>query len=406
MLVLSKPATYALELTARCNNRCVGCSNVYRDARNAEVMPAATWATLIDAFADAAVHIRLTGGEPTLHPEFFEILEVATSYDAWTTVFTNGRWSEPARFVTRLQNWPHLAGLLISVHGARASNHEAFNGVQGSFDETIANVRLAVERGITVAVSTVITHRNYDQVREVVGLARSLGASHVAFNRYLGPELPGIEPSREELRVAIEAIETLRKADAPVQYGVGIPQCFMRNGSEGCLAGVAYVSIDPSGRVRPCAHSPTVVGSLRDASLEEIWQGEAMNVWRGLMPAACTTCAAYTDCHGGCRAVQELRSNGRDPLRDDPLHVYQPPEEIYEVPANVRPVARVRLRREDFGYTVLGEHGFLPVAPEAKQVIDACDGTQTFGELAVRLSDKALNLLGEMWQLGMLDSAR
>jgi radical SAM protein with 4Fe4S-binding SPASM domain len=368
-------------------------------------MPAATWVALIDTFADAAVHLRLTGGEPTLHPEFFEILKAATSHRAWVTVFTNGRWGEPASFVTRLRDWPRLAGLLISVHGARPSSHEAFNGVTGSFDETVTNVRLAVEHGVTVALSTVITHRNWDELDAVVELADSLGTSHVAFNRYLGPALPGIEPSREELRAAVETIETLRETSAPAKYGVGIPQCFTPNSSQGCLAGVAYVSVDPWGSIRPCAHSPTVVGSLQEASIEEIWHGDVMNAWRALMPSDCTTCAAYSVCHGGCRAVQELRSNGRDPLRGEPLESYKPSDEIYEIPVNVRPVARVRLRREDFGYTVLGDHGFLPVAPEAKHVIDACDGHQTFGELAVCFGEEEMNLLGEMWQLGMLEPA-
>lgn len=403
MLVLSKPATYALELTSQCNNRCPGCSNVYSDGRTADAMSAATWTALIDRFADAAVHVRLTGGEPTLHPEFFEILEAATSHEAWVTVFTNGRWANPERFVTRLQDWPHLAGLLISVHGAQSTSHEAFNGVTGSFAETVANVRLATERGVTVALSTVLTHRNWNEVREVVEMARSLDASHVAFNRYLGPELPGIEPSREELRAAIETIETLYQEEAPVKYGVGIPQCFMRNGSQGCLAGVAYVSIDPWGKVRPCAHSPTVVGSLHEAALEEIWHGEAMNAWRALMPEACTSCAAYADCHGGCRAVQELRQNGRDPLRGKPLGHYQRAEEIYEVPADVRPQARVRLRRESFGYALLGEQGVVPVTAEAVPVIEACDGTATFAQLADRFGEPGLNLLGELWTLGMLE---
>ncbi len=403
MLVLSKPATYALELTAQCNNRCAGCSNVYRADRAPEVLSAATWAAFIDGFADAAVHLRLTGGEPTLHPEFFEILEAATSYEAWVTVFTNGRWTDPERFAKRLREWPRLAGLLISVHGARSTSHEAFNGVPGSFAETVANVRLAVDHGVTVALSTVITHRNWKELHEVVELARSLDASHVAFNRYLGPTLPGIEPSREELRAAIETIETLRKDGAPAKYGVGIPQCFLPNGSQGCLAGVAYVSIGPWGNVRPCAHSPTVVGSLHEASLEEIWHGEAMEAWRALMPAACTTCAAYSECHGGCRAVQELRQSGRDPLREEPLDEYVRPVETFEVPADVRPQARVRLRREPFGYAVLGEHGVVPVTRAAAPVIEACDGTATFAQLAERFGAPGLNLLGELWSLGMLE---
>jgi radical SAM protein with 4Fe4S-binding SPASM domain len=402
LLILSHPATFALELTSQCNNRCPGCSNVYRDERAPDTLSAAAWSAFLDSFGDGAVQLRLTGGEPTLHPEFYGILEAATAHHAWVTVFTNGRWRDPQEFVARLKGRPRLAGLLVSLHGAQPATHEAFANVPGAFVETVDNIRLAVAHGITVAISTVITHRNWNDLPAIVELAGSLGASHVAFNRYLGSPLPGIEPSREELRAAIESIETLRHAGAPVKYGVGIPQCFTLNGSQGCLAGVAYVSIDPWGNVRPCAHSPTVIGSLQEDSLEEIWHGDKMNAWRALMPSDCTTCAAYSDCHGGCRAIQELRVDGRDPLRGAPLQEYQPAPEIYEVPVDVRPLASVRLRRERFGYTVLGEHGFIPVAHEAKRVIEACDGSLTFGELAVRFGEGGLNLLGEMWELGML----
>jgi len=97
---------YALEVTPACNSRCPGCSNVYATDRTpSSPLSASTWEALLAPFAPEAVQIRLTGGEPTLHPEFFRILEAATSYDAWVTVFT-----------------------------------------------------LAVENGITVALSTIITH--------------------------------------------------------------------------------------------------------------------------------------------------------------------------------------------------------------------------------------------------------
>jgi AdoMet-dependent heme synthase len=403
--ILSRPATFALELTSQCNNRCVGCSNVYHDARTTQVMSAASWADLLSSFADDAVHIRLTGGEPTLHPDFFAILETATAYRAWVTIFTNGRWQDPQTFVERVRGWPRLAGLLISLHGAHPASHEAFTGVPGSFAETVQNIRLAVDRGIIVALSTVLTHHSWNEVRDVVGFVDTLGIDHVAFNRFLGAPIEGVNPHPDELRAALQTIEELRHVGAPVKYGVGIPQCFMPNSSQGCLAGVAYVSIDPWGRVRPCAHSPTVVGSLRSDSLDTIWHGEAMNTWRDLMPAECPSCAAYTDCHGGCRAVIELRKDHRDPLRGVPLTTYNPPPETHELPADIRPIANLRLRHESFGYVALGEYEILPVSADARSVIMACDGSATFAQLAARFGQPGLDLLGDLWYRGMLRPA-
>ncbi len=360
---------------------------------------------LLSTCIPEAVKIGLTGGEPTLHPEFFHILEAATSYDAWVTVFTNGRWRNPAQFVRRLGNWPNLSGLLVSLHGARPASHEAFSQVPGSFHETIANIRLAVENGITVTLSTVITHQNYDELSTIVALGQRLNVHHMVFNRYLGRSLPAIEPTLEEMSSAVARIETLIQAGAPVKYGIGLPQCFARNGSEGCLAGVAYVSIDPWGNVRPCAHSPTVIGSLHEFSMQELWHSDAMNAWRALMPSECPTCAAYSVCHGGCRAVQELRPDGRDPLRGEPLSKYAPPPEIHELPADARPCIDVRIRPEPFGYALLGQGHVVPVSAEARTVIDACDGSASFAELATYFGQAGVDLLGELWELGMLKAA-
>lgn len=405
MNILSLPAIYWLELTSACNNRCPGCGNVYAAERGPQPMPASVWEELLAGFGPEAAQIRLSGGEPTLHPEFFRILDAADSYDARVAIFTNGRWSDPKGFVRRLRDRHQPGGLLVSLHGASASSHEAFTRVRGSFDETVANIRLAVENGIRVSLSTIITRRSWDELEEVVELAGRLGVHHVAFNRYLGRPLPAIEPTSGQMRWAVWRIEELLRDGAPVKYGIGLPQCFEANSSGGCLAGVAYAAVDPWGNVRPCAHSPSVAGSLRRSSLADVWHSEAMNAWRGLMPAECTACAAYAVCHGGCRAVQELRPGRRDPLRNAPLAEYNPASRVRELPADARPRAALRLRPEVFGYALLGQGQVVPVGDGARALIEACDGSATFAQLADLFGPEAVDLLGELWERGMLEAA-
>jgi len=404
MLVLSAPAIYSLELTSACNNNCPGCSNVYAE-RTRPPLSASIWETWLASLAPEAVRIRLTGGEPTLHPGFFRILDAATSYDAWVTIFTNGRWANPSRFVRRLLGRSRLSGLLVSLHGACAESHEAFTRTAGSFDETVTNVRRAIDVGVRVAISTIITRYNWDELEAVAALGQEWGVDHVAFNRYLGSPLPDVEPTVENMRSAMARVARLVQEGAPVRYGIGLPQCFALNESEGCPAGVAYAVVDPWGNLRPCAHSPTVIGSLRERSLAELWHSPEMDAWRALMPPECTTCAAYAVCHGGCRAIQELRPDGRDPLRRAPLAEYAPPRSVRELPADVRPRAALRMRLESFGYALLGQGQVLPVRAEARPVIEACDGRATFAELAARFGQGGLDLLGELWELGMLDPA-
>lgn len=403
MFVLSWPAIYSLELTPVCQNRCPGCSNVYRDVRRPAPTDAATWERWLAEFGPEAVQIRLTGGEPTLHPEFARILAAATSYDAWVSVFTNGRWHNPERFVAGLRGWPRFSGLLISLHGARPESHEAFSGVPGSFAETLSNIRLAVAEGIPVALSTVITRQSWNELADMAALARTLGVQHVAFNRYLGRPDRRLEPTLGQFRAATQIIDSMIAAGEPVKYGIGMPQCFQINNSEGCLAGVAYVAVDPWGRVHPCAHSPSMIGSLRERSLFDLWHSPAMDAWRALMPTECTGCAAYSTCHGGCRAVPELRADRRDPLRRQPMVAFDPPLPRHALPADGRPRAQVRLRPESFGYAALGRGQVLPVHTGARPVIEACDGNLTLDELTARYGSGGLELVGELWEAGMVD---
>lgn len=398
MHILSWPAIYALELTPACNNRCPGCSNIYSPARRPAATDAATWERWLVEFGPEAVQIRLTGGEPTLHPEFLYILAAATAYGAQVTVFTNGRWPDPAMLVKRLPGWPQLSGLLISLHGARAESHEAFSRVAGSFDETVANIRLAIGAGIPVALSTIITRHSWQELEAVAELGQRLGVQHVAYNRYLGMPDGNLEPTQTQMRSAARTIETMISAGVAVKYGIGMPQCFRRNSSEGCLAGVAYVAVDPWGRVHPCAHSPSFIGSLYETPLRELWRSPEMAAWRELMPAECTDCAAYAACHGGCRAVQELRPDRRDPLRGASLAVYRAKSAPRELPAAGRPRLTARLRAEAFGYAVLGRGQVVPVRADALSVIEACDGRVTCGELASRFGQAGLDLLGELWE--------
>jgi len=410
MLVLSTPVHYVLELTPACNNRCPGCSNVYARARREghsgrarhKPLDAAGWQRVLEIIGPEATQIKLSGGEPTLHPEFPTILDAATSYDAAVTLFTNGRWRQPTQLITLLRHRPGLAGLLISLHGARPESHEAFTRVRGSFDETVTNIHRAIEAGLAVATSTVITRHNWQEIEAIVELAQELGADHATFSRYLGPPSPELEPEPEQLLAAVRRVEALKEAGKAVKFGTCVPQCFARNSSSGCLAGVAYAAIDPWGRLRPCAHSPTVAGSLLEHPLAEVWHGPTMRTWRERIPSDCLECAALPTCHAGCRALPELRPDRRDPLIICPLTEAPASRPVHRLPASGRPVAAFRLRKESFGYAVLGQGQAVPVSAAARPLLDACNGQATFAELEGRYGLDSLALLGELLFRGLI----
>jgi len=407
--VLSAPALFTLELTPLCNGRCPGCFNVFEDRHTLDdscVYPpplaSEQWRVILDRLAPHAHRFKLTGGEPTLHPEFSRIVAHIRELGTSLTVFTNGRWPDPERVLDALARTTNLVGLLVSLHGAHAASHETFTDVPGSFDETIANIRRAVAAGISVTLSAVLHRGNLDELTEIVALAEALGTDHVVFNRYLGPPVPEIAITEAQLIQAAHTIDAMREQGQPVTFGVCIPQCFTLSSSTGCLAGVASCTIDPWGNLRPCNHSPLVAGNLLSGTLEEAWWSPEMERFRQATPAACHTCAAFPTCHGGCRALaMELGLSG-DPLMVDPLHEFGPPPPI-RMGRNWHPLRRFEVREESFGLVLMRGNALLAVRPEASPILDLLDGTRTLGEFEREFDPGALSLIGELFRRNLID---
>lgn len=317
-----KPLFFFLELTPSCNNRCPGCSNVFAQDRTPAPLSAAEWKEVIDNLAPHVGWLKLTGGEPTLHPQFQEIVAHISRLDIPFTLFTNGRWPEPESLIAFLLGIPQLNGLLVSLHGPDAPAHEAFTGVVGSFAETVTNIRRATKAGFLVSTSTVVTRHSANRVDEMIALAAELGASHAVFNRYIGPSLPGIEAGPAQEIWALQQVEkriTHRPESLTVRLGTPLPHCFLSADGNGCLAGIAFCTVDPWGNVRPCNHAPLLCGNLLEQPIEEIWHGPAISHWRNLVPELCWQCGELSRCHGGCRADALLRGLNHDPLMREPL---------------------------------------------------------------------------------------
>lgn len=401
ILTLSAPVLYALELTPACTNRCAGCFNVFSN-RSMPPLPLDCWQDILARIRPHAHRLKLTGGEPTLYPEFAGLVALLDRWEMRFSLFTNARWTNPAHIVRVLAASTAFCGLLVSLHGATAQAHEAFSGSVGSFAEAVANIRHAVNAGLPVALSTVIHRHNLAQLEQMPALCAELGADHVSFNRYLGPSVPEIEPRPDELKDAILRIEKMREQGLRVKLGNCVPHCFVASSSVGCLAGVAYCTIDPWGNLRPCNHSPTQCGNLLQESVESIWQGRAMEQWRARIPADCHRCAAFGQCHGGCHAQAELLSLPTDPLMGAPLAACASLSRV-ELDANRCPLAACEIRQESFGYVLLRGNRLAPLATDDLPIVQACDGKTPLHVMNARFGQRGLQVIYALYRQGLLD---
>lgn len=124
--------------------------------------------------------VKLTGGEPLMHPAIDEILEHIRLENLRLTVETNGLLCTPglAKKIRACKN-PFVS---VSLDGANANTHEWIRGVEGSFEAAKEGIRNLVNVGLRPQIIMSVMRRNQDQMESIVRLAESLGAGSVKFN--------------------------------------------------------------------------------------------------------------------------------------------------------------------------------------------------------------------------------
>lgn len=221
-----------LHLTYTCPERCSFCSEEHRMQwfREYDVTWGRVARTLRDHAGRGVRNLHITGGEPTIHPRFIDVLVLAKKLGMRTSVGTIGTMLSREEFAQRAL--PHLDEALFSLHGPNAEVHDGLTRSAGSFDRVCRALRLAFElkpafRGY---VNTVVTAQNIDVLPDTVALAAELGAQLIVVSN-MTPEGLGAE-NYEQLVVPLAKLaEVLPRVpahagDAIVRF-FGTPMCVL-----------------------------------------------------------------------------------------------------------------------------------------------------------------------------------
>lgn len=399
----SAPISYAVEITYQCNNACSGCANVLERHRHRFL---SDWKSLFDQIAPPeqrmkyAELIRITGGEPTLHHEFSQIIAYVDTFGIPHATFTNGLWRNPQAVVSTFAKCQNFIGALISLHGSTAAAHAAFtDNHEATFEEVCANIRRAADSGLEVFTNTVLTKFSCEQIEEMIALSQKLGATYTVFNRYLGKPHPN-EPAEEQLRQAIRLIERLQHDGVPCRIGDCVPYCFEKNSTLGSNGGIEHCVISPLGDVRPENLTSYTFGNIFEESIEDIWSSEKIQWYRQQIPSNCLDCVALPHCRGGCRSMMVEYALANDPLMKAPIHESLDNIELHP---DFRPLPFFNLRQEAFGYLLVRLNWSIPVSFEAKPLIDAINERETLSELYSQFGDDALDFIGYLAKQRFID---
>jgi radical SAM protein with 4Fe4S-binding SPASM domain len=401
LYVPKTPTTYTLELTSHCNNTCVGCGNVF--PRNLGEMPLERWTTLLDLLRPHAVNIRVTGGEPTLHPQFPQIIQAIDRLNVPFVLFSNGVWQNRQEIIQVLLDCRNLDGVLISLHGQDGPSHRQFVK-RDSFEETVKSIREATQAGLLVNTNTVLTRANFRDVEAIAQLSLGLGAGFVAFSRYYGALVPITALSEAELLEAVESVHALKARGLPVRFNNNVPACFSGYPSKSCPAGITHCTIDPLGNVRPCNHVAVTFGNLFECSIEELWRSEEARRWRDLIPQTCYHCAEFDNCRGGCKAMALQSNKAHDPLMREPLSnplKRNAPRKL-QLYTEAMPRKNFVKRQEEFGLLLVNRSRALAVDRAAESLLDLLDGAHSLRAIEQQFGQEGLDFVGLLYQAGLV----
>ncbi len=323
----SGPRLHSLifEVTQRCNHACLHCYNVWQGELpsmprypRGELNTRETLALLGKALDETACRdVTLTGGEPLLRADLPILADYLRARDIRVTLISNGRLLTDAAVASLIDRGVDLFELPLLSH--QPELHDRLSAAPGAWDSVLAAMAHIRRHGGRAVASFVATHLNIGDLYETIRLAFAFGASAVMFNRFnpggrgrrhLDELLPSVEQVSRALGVA-EAASL--EFGIPIACSIPIQSClidvsaFPHLGFGYCAAGSerAYYTIDPLGNLRPCNHSTTILGNLREQSFAELVTVERLRCFVDALPAACAACAQRSLCRGGCKAAAQ-----------------------------------------------------------------------------------------------------
>ena len=340
------PRVLAWETTAACNLLCRHCrgSSTFK-VPEGELNTAEAKKLLDDIRETGTPIIIMSGGEPLMRPDIFEIIQHGTDLGFRMTLATNGTLITPD--VARKLKEAGVQRVAVSLDG-RQPTHDAFRCQPGCFGRSLEGIENLKAAGIEFQINTTVSAFNINELEDVHRFVKEIGA--VAHHFFFlvptgrGSELTEFEITPEKYEEALEWLYResrrseimIRPTCAPHYFRI-MRQIAKKEGYEvtqkthgldamtkGCLGGISFGFISSTGEVNPCGYLPVSAGNVRRQSFKDIW--ENAEVFRNLRNAdlyegKCGACEYKRVC-GGCRARAYAETGNY--LAEEPLCSYIP----------------------------------------------------------------------------------
>src|SRR5213594_1146538 len=374
-------------VTQRCNLECAHCyMSAFGGADTRGELTTAECRRVMDEIAqiNPNVFLILTGGEPLLRRDIWDLAAYAAERRFTTVLGTNGVLLRERE--AKLMRAHGVLGASISLDSTDRSRHDAFRRLPGAWEAAVRATRVLSDAGLDFSLHMSVTDWNVGEVPAMIDLPKELGAKVLNFFFLVrtgrGKNLTDVDPATYEriltylaqvqgvggdppsfvkalfgmgARRGPQTFEDpwstpvgradgllIRAKCAPhfrrILYGMNPSSPLLRNYAHGsCPAGKYYCRITPEGDVTPCPYMPVSAGNLRERSFDDLWRGAPVfdDLRDPKLGGRCGACEFSKLC-GGCRC-RAYATHG-DCLAEDPACGYQPGAHggrLIELPASL-----------------------------------------------------------------------
>jgi radical SAM protein with 4Fe4S-binding SPASM domain len=260
-----------LELTYRCNERCVHCY-LPSDTRTAELTTLQIESLLREFANMGGMQLQLTGGELFARKDILEILAIAKAHGFATSIISNLTLMTDDILAALIDLHPRSVG--CSIYGATAALHDSVTTIKGSFDKSIGSIRALRSAGVPVVIKSPLMRSTAPHWREIERLAQDVDCEYQFDLSITAKNDGGLSPVSHR----VEDTAVLKDIFASRYYKLYAgdePMSALTSPSPEaslCGAGAAGLCISPDGTVRPCIGLNVPLGRWPETPLTEIWR--------------------------------------------------------------------------------------------------------------------------------------
>ncbi len=312
----SKIVSISYELTGRCNLRCGFCYNPWRTELSPPgELPTRDAINLLAKLIDltGCKYVSLTGGEPLLRSDIYEIIRFLKSKGIKVALVTNGTLLDREAIKRCLSDGVDL--FQVTLLGDRADLHNRLTGCD-CFEKVIEAILDITKEGGSVDTFFVATRDNVLSFKNTLELNVLLRVKRVAFGRFTpgGAGLRGwheLMPSPGMIDEALSAAdEIVTKYDISVVASMPILPCLndlsRYTNIDFCFCAVGsdetFIAVDPLGNLKACNHSPQALGNVLKDEIQDPLESAFIRDFVTKLPEYCLDCPANKVCKGGCRS--------------------------------------------------------------------------------------------------------